>query len=110
MHKSPEWLGYIEKAADSGAGEIVVQSVDRDGTMSGLDLELISMVGRSVDATIAAGGVGSLEDIRADQGRRECDRGGQFLRFSRAAKGCAHHVSSLRRMEALVGPSENARC
>jgi cyclase len=49
-----------------GAGEVIVQSVDRDGTGSGLDLDLVSEVAQALPVpVVAAGGVGSLADIRA---------------------------------------------
>lgn len=49
----------------AGAGEIVVNSIDRDGTMRGYDLELIGAVRRSVGIPISAvGGAGSMDDIR----------------------------------------------
>lgn len=47
-----------------GAGEILLTSIDREGSWSGLDLELIRRVASSVDVpVIAHGGVGSLEHI-----------------------------------------------
>jgi cyclase len=52
--------------ADQGAGEILLYSIDRDGTWSGFDLKLIESVTRSVNIpVVATGGAGSLEDIKA---------------------------------------------
>ena len=48
-----------------GAGEIIVNSVDRDGTMSGYDVDLIRAVSSAVNIpVIACGGAGRLEDFR----------------------------------------------
>jgi cyclase len=48
-----------------GAGEIVVNSIDRDGTMKGYDVELIARLRESVTLPLTAlGGAGSLEDVR----------------------------------------------
>lgn len=48
-----------------GAGEIVINDVTRDGTMSGYGLELIAQVASAVDVpVIALGGCGSLQHIR----------------------------------------------
>lgn len=48
-----------------GAGEILLQSVDRDGTMSGFDLDQISQVSGSVPVPLlACGGAGGLEHLR----------------------------------------------
>jgi cyclase len=51
----------IEKA---GAGEILINAISRDGTMSGYDVELIKQVSGAVNIpVIACGGCGSLNDI-----------------------------------------------
>ena len=47
-----------------GAGEIFLNSIERDGTFSGYDLELISLVAKSIKIpVIAAGGAGKLSDL-----------------------------------------------
>ncbi len=47
-----------------GAGELFVTSVDRDGTMSGYDLEVLRSITAAVDIpVIACGGAGSLRDM-----------------------------------------------
>jgi len=49
------------RMAALGAGEILVTSIDRDGTMKGYDLELLKHVSRAVEVpVIACGGAGSL--------------------------------------------------
>ena len=57
-----EHVANVEKA---GAGEIVIQSIDREGTMSGFDIPLIQ---RTMKATklpvIATGGSGSIDQLR----------------------------------------------
>lgn len=51
-------------AQDSGAGEIVLQSVDRDGTMEGYDLALLHDVCEAVSIpVIASGGAGSYQHL-----------------------------------------------
>ena len=48
----------------AGAGEILLTSMDRDGTKSGFDLELTRAVTRAVPVpVIASGGVGTLEHL-----------------------------------------------
>jgi cyclase len=57
-----EWVKYL---AENGAGEILLTSIDRDGTMSGYDLDLLSSVVDTVNIpVIGAGGAGSYEDMR----------------------------------------------
>jgi cyclase len=49
---------------DLGAGEILLTSMDRDGTKSGFDLALTRAVADAVDVpVIASGGVGGLKDL-----------------------------------------------
>jgi len=58
-----EWARRMEMA---GAGEILLTSMDRDGTRMGFDLALTRAVAEAVDIpVIASGGVGTLEDLAA---------------------------------------------
>jgi imidazole glycerol-phosphate synthase subunit HisF len=65
--RTPEGLDAIEwckRVADLGAGEILLTSMDRDGTGLGYDLQLITAVATSVSVpVIASGGVGKLADL-----------------------------------------------
>lgn len=55
-------VAWAEEAARRGAGEILLTSMDRDGTKEGFDLALTRSVARAVSIpVIASGGVGSLE-------------------------------------------------
>jgi len=57
-----EYLELIEKA---GAGEILITSIDRDGTWTGYDIKLIKAVTNKVSVpVIANGGAGSINDIQ----------------------------------------------
>lgn len=61
-----DWLEFIKTAVDAGAGEILINAVDRDGTLSGMDIPLIEKaVSVCSVPLIAVGGVGCLADIRA---------------------------------------------
>lgn len=52
------------KMEEAGAGEIILNSIDRDGTMSGYDLEIIKKVSASVSIpVIACGGAGTVEHL-----------------------------------------------
>lgn len=58
-------VAWAEAVAGHGAGEILLTSMDRDGTMSGYDLTLTRAVAEAVTIpVIASGGVGALEHIR----------------------------------------------
>jgi len=55
-------LNWIEKVQNFGAGEILLTSMDKDGTKSGFDNELLSKVSEFLKIPlIASGGVGSLD-------------------------------------------------
>jgi imidazole glycerol-phosphate synthase subunit HisF len=56
-----EFAQLMEK---SGAGELIIQSIDRDGTMEGYDIELIKSISTSISIpTVALGGAGKEEDL-----------------------------------------------
>jgi cyclase len=64
-HTGVEVIGWAERAEQLGAGEILITSVDREGTGKGLDLELTRAVSRRVSIpVIAAGGAGTCEHVR----------------------------------------------
>lgn len=55
---------WAVRAAELGAGEIVVTSIDREGTGEGFDLDLTNQIARSVSVpVIASGGAGTMQHI-----------------------------------------------
>ena len=57
-------LKFVQKMEAFGAGEILLTSMDRDGTKKGYDLDLTKKISNSVNIpVIASGGVGSLEHM-----------------------------------------------
>jgi cyclase len=59
-----EPVAWAKELADRGAGEILLTSVDRDGTMQGYDLELIEQVTSAVKIpVIASGGAGNYQHM-----------------------------------------------
>jgi cyclase len=59
-------VAWARKMQALGAGEILLTSMDRDGTRSGFDLALTRAVAEAVDVpVIASGGVGNLEHLAA---------------------------------------------
>ena len=58
-------VDWARRVAEAGAGEILLTSMDRDGTRAGYDLELLSALTAAVEIpVIASGGVGNLEHLR----------------------------------------------
>jgi len=56
-----EWIRQVE---DLGAGELLVNSIDADGTKSGFDIEIVELIkSKSSLPVIASGGAGKVEDF-----------------------------------------------
>ena len=59
-----EALDWIKRCVDSGAGEVVVNSIDTDGVKGGFDLEMLDKVCNLVNVpVIASGGAGCIKDF-----------------------------------------------
>lgn len=74
-----------KRAVEYGAGEILLNSIDRDGTMSGYDLEIIRKVADAVPVPlIASGGAGSLSHFSEaiHKGGASAVAAGSFFVFS----------------------------
>jgi len=55
---------WVRRMVDHGAGEVLLTSIERDGTMSGYDLQTLECVTSSVNVpVIASGGAGTYEDL-----------------------------------------------
>ena len=58
-------IEFAKKMEDSGAGELLVTSMDRDGTQIGFDIDLTSKISSKVNIpVIASGGVSSSDDVK----------------------------------------------
>ena len=76
------WQDFLNKAVVAGAGEIMLTAVDRDGTLTGMDLALIRAATQSCPIpVIAAGGAATLSDLRAavDAGASAIAAGAMFI-------------------------------
>jgi cyclase len=75
-----EWARRMEEL---GVGEILINSIDRDGEMAGYDLELVKRIASSVSVpVVAAGGAGSIDDMRRairDAGASAAAAGAMFV-------------------------------
>jgi cyclase len=91
-----EFLPQCAKALQSdGAGEIILQSVTRDGTMQGYDLNLIYRVANSVDIpVVASGGCKDYQDMyNAIQAGASAVAAGALFQFTEATpKGAAQYL------------------
>jgi len=77
-----KWTDYMLEVVKAGAGEIVLNAVDKDGTMKGMDTELIKEAAKILSVPlVAVGGVGNLADIKAavDAGANAVSAGAFFV-------------------------------
>lgn len=57
---------WAQKLEALGAGEILINSIDRDGEMAGYDLDLVSRISKAVNVpVVAAGGASTVENMKA---------------------------------------------
>ena len=57
-------IDFAKRMEDCGAGELLITSMDRDGTKKGYDIDLISKIEKTVNLPIiASGGVGNLQHL-----------------------------------------------
>jgi cyclase len=67
-------IEWAREAQALGAGELLVTSIDRDGTRSGFDLPMLSAIRAAVDLpVIASGGAGTIADFVAAFARADAD-------------------------------------
>jgi cyclase len=71
---------------DLGVGEIIINSIDQDGTMAGYDLQLIKSISESVKIPVVAlGGASSLDDLKfAKQNGASAVAAGSLFVFQKA--------------------------
>jgi len=77
-------VDWALKMQNLGAGEIFINSIDRDGTMSGYDLDLIKQVSSTVNLpVVACGGAGCLDDFKnaVKEGGASAVSAGSFFVF-----------------------------
>jgi len=84
---------HARRLADLGAGELLVTSMDRDGTRSGFDLELTRTIADLVSVpVVASGGVGGLADLVAGvvEGHASAVLAASIFHFGDASIADAH--------------------
>ena len=94
--RDDDYIDQAKELEDLGAGEILLQSVDRDGMMEGYDLEVITRVTRNISIpVIASCGFGTpqhmLEAIQA--GASAVAAGAMFQFSSETPKSAAEYLS-----------------
>jgi cyclase len=86
-------VAHALRLAELGAGELLVTSMDRDGTRDGYDLTLIRTIADQVSVpVVASGGVGGLDDLVAGitQGHASAVLAASIFHFGEASIADAH--------------------
>ena len=95
-------VDFAVQMEEAGAGEIFLNSIDRDGTMQGYDLELIRMVSESVRIpVIACGGAGKLDDFAdaVKKGGASAVSAGSFFVFQGSHRAVLITYPSMKELE-----------
>ena len=81
-------VAWAREATERGAGQILITSVDRDGTMRGFDLDLVAAVAKAVTVpVIASGGMGTLEHYASVLRHTKVAAVGAALHYGRVSLG-----------------------
>lgn len=84
-----DMITAVKKMQDLGAGEIILNNIDRDGTMQGYDLEPINKISKAIELPLVAlGGAASIDDFVAaiNRGAAAVSAGSMFV-FQGVHKG-----------------------
>lgn len=98
-------VSWACRAAELGAGELVVNSIDRDGTHSGYDLEITERISAAVPVpVVASGGAGTVEHVAAAW--LEADAQGAIVSSMLYSPRLSRHLSvgEMKRRLAAIGP------
>lgn len=98
-------VAWAAKMVDLGAGEILLTSMDRDGTRDGFDLALTRAVSEAVSVpVIASGGVGNLEHLAdgVQQGKADAVLAASIFHFGEYSVGQAKACMAKRGIEVRV--------
>ncbi len=98
-------FAFLQEMQSAGAGEIFLNSVDRDGTAQGYDLDLVKRVTSSVTIpVIAGGGAGNVQDIRSviHQGGASAAAAGSMFVFHGVHRAVLITYLSMEELKAVI--------
>ena len=80
------WLENLDALANSGVGEVLINVVDKDGTLLGPDIGIATAASKRISQPlIYLGGVSNLQDIKSvAQAGAQCRSGRRFFVFKRS--------------------------
>jgi len=103
-------VSYAKKMAELGAGEILLTSIDRDGTQQGYDLELIKMVSEAVELpVVACGGAKNVDDfgLAVNQGGASAVAAGSMFVFHGKHRAVLINFPTQNQLAAVLGNVSN---
>ena len=95
-------ITWVKKGVSMGAGEVLLTSVDREGTRNGYDVSLVNAVSAEISVTvIASGGMGNPEDLIdvVKQGGADAIAMADILHYNRATIGDIRGVAQMADIE-----------
>jgi imidazole glycerol-phosphate synthase subunit HisF len=98
-------LDWAKRGADSGAGEILLTSMDADGTRDGFEIELTRAVSESVNVpVIASGGAGALEHFTEvfDKGKADAALAASIFHFREIEIPALKHFLKTQNIEVRI--------
>lgn len=101
-------VAWAQQAESLGAGEILLNSIDRDGTMKGYDIELVRQIAETVSVpVIAAGGAGTVEHFAQaiHEGHASAVAAGSMFVFHGRRRAVLISFPDRSELEARLGPS-----
>lgn len=96
---------YAKEVEEMGAGEIIINSIDRDGTMDGYDIDLIRKVSTAVNIPIVAcGGAGQLKDfaLAVDEGGASAVGAGSMFVFQGKHRAVLISYPSIEELDGIL--------
>jgi imidazole glycerol-phosphate synthase subunit HisF len=96
---------HAQKMEEAGAGEILINSIDLDGTMSGYDIELIKSVSESVFVpVVASGGAGNLNHFKSaiTEGKASAVAAGSMFVFHGPRRGVLINYPEKKELAELI--------
>jgi len=104
-HTNLDVIEWAKSCVDNGAGEILLTSVDKEGTRKGFDINLIKAVSEAVSVpVIASGGMGKIEDFLnvVNHGKADAVAMADVLHYNRLSiseirsAGVSHGICQIR--------------
>ena len=102
-------VAYAIRMQEAGAGELLLTSIDRDGTFEGYDLDLVREVSKAVDVpVVACGGASSVADLaRAVTAGASAVAAGALFVFQRPHRAVLISFPSRSELARAFGPGES---